>query len=64
MRWDDGFRNITTSTKPIQTPDDLKNLKIRVPVGALWTSMFKAFGAAPASINFSEIYPALQSRVA
>ena len=64
MRWNDGFRNITTSTKPIQTPDDLKNLKIRVPVGALWTSMFKAFGAAPASVNFSEIYPALQSRVA
>jgi tripartite ATP-independent transporter DctP family solute receptor len=61
--WDNGFRNITTSTKPIQIPDDLKNLKIRVPVGALWTSMFKAFGAAPASINFSEIYPALQSRV-
>ncbi len=54
---------MTTSTRPIETPDDLKNLKIRVPVGALWTSMFKAFGSAPASINFSEIYSALQTRV-
>jgi TRAP-type transport system periplasmic protein len=61
--WDNGFRNITTSTKPIETPDDLKNLKIRVPVGALWTSMFKAFGCAPTSINFNEIYSALQTRV-
>jgi tripartite ATP-independent transporter DctP family solute receptor len=61
--WDNGFRNITTSTKPINGPGDLKGLKIRVPVGALWTSMFKAFGAAPASINFSEIYSALQTKV-
>lgn len=61
--WDNGFRNITTSTKPIHDPADLKGLKIRVPVGPLWTSMFKSFGAAPTSINFSEIYSALQSHV-
>ena len=61
--WDNGFRNVTTSTKPIVTPADLKGLKIRVPVGPLWTSMFKAFGSAPASINFSEIYSALQTKV-
>ncbi|MFG1398341.1 TRAP transporter substrate-binding protein [Xanthobacter sp. VTT E-85237] len=61
--WDNGFRQITSSTKPIATPADLKNFKIRVPVGALWTSMFQAFGAAPTSINFSEIYSALQTKV-
>lgn len=60
---DNGFRNITTSTKPIVTADDLKGFKIRVPVSPLWTSMFKAFGAAPASINFSEVYSALQTKV-
>jgi len=61
--WDNGFRQITTSTKPIKTPDDLKGFKIRVPVSPLWTSMFQAFGAAPASINFSEVYSALQTHI-
>ena len=41
----------------------LKGFKIRVPVSPLWTSLFKAFGAAPASINFSEVYSALQTKI-
>jgi tripartite ATP-independent transporter DctP family solute receptor len=61
--WDNGFRQITSSTKPIKTPDDLKGFKIRVPPSPLWTSMFKAFDAAPTSINFSEVYSALQTKV-
>ena len=61
--WDNGFRQITSSTKPIQTADDLKGFKIRVPVSPLWTSMFKALEAAPASINFSEVYSSLQTKV-
>jgi tripartite ATP-independent transporter DctP family solute receptor len=61
--WDNGFRQITTSTKPINTPDDLKGFKIRVPVSPMWTSMFKAFDSAPASINASEMYTALQTKV-
>ena len=54
---------MTSSTKPINVPADLKGFKIRVPVSPLWTSMFEAFGAAPASINFSEVYTALQTKV-
>jgi tripartite ATP-independent transporter DctP family solute receptor len=61
--WDNGFRETTSSTKPINHPDDFKGFKIRVPVSPLWTSMFKAFDAAPASINFSEVYSALQTRI-
>jgi TRAP-type transport system periplasmic protein len=61
--WDNGFRETTSSTKPINGPDDFKGFKIRVPVSPLWTSMFKAFDAAPASINFSEVYSALQTRI-
>ena len=61
--WDNGFRQITSSSKPIAKPEDLKGFKIRVPVSPLWTSMFKAFDAAPASINFSEVYSALQTRI-
>jgi len=61
--WDNGFRQTTTSTKPIGTPDDFRGLKLRVPPSPLWTSMFKAFDAAPASINFNEVYSALQTRI-
>src|SRR5205085_1323447 len=57
------FREITSSTRPIKTPDDLKGFKIRVPVSPLWTSMFKAFDSAPASINISEVYSAMQTKV-
>jgi len=61
--WDNGYRQITSGTHPINAPEDLKGFKIRVPVSPLWTSMFKAFGASPASINFSEVYSALQSKI-
>src|SRR5579871_2644291 len=61
--WDNGFRQTTSSTKPISGPDDFKGFKIRVPVSPLWTSMFKAFDASPASINFSEVYSALQTKI-
>ena len=61
--YDNGFRQITSSTKPINTPADLDGFKIRVPPSPLWTSMLKAFGAAPAPLNFSEVYSALQTKV-
>ena len=60
---DNGYRNITSSTKPINTPDDLKGFKIRVPGIALWVSMFKALGASPTVIPFGELYSALQTKV-
>ncbi len=62
--WDNGFRQITSSTRPILTPADLKGFKIRVPVSPMWTSLFNALGASPVSINFSETYAALQTRIA
>jgi TRAP-type transport system periplasmic protein len=61
--WDNGFRHTTSSTRPITSPADLANFKIRVPPSPLWTSMFKAFGSAPTTINFNEVYTALQSKI-
>jgi tripartite ATP-independent transporter DctP family solute receptor len=61
--WDNGFRQITSSSKPIVTPADMKGFKIRVPVSPLWTSMFKALEASPTSINFGEVYSALQTKI-
>jgi tripartite ATP-independent transporter DctP family solute receptor len=61
--WDSGYRQITSSLKSINSADDLVGFKIRVPVSPLWTSMFKALRAAPAGINFSEVYSALQTKI-
>ena len=60
---DNGYRNITSSAKPVNSPDDLKGFKIRVPGNQLWVTMFKALGAAPTPINFGELYAALQTHV-
>jgi len=61
--WDGGYRQVTSSTKPIVAAADLSGFKIRVPVSPLWTSMFKAFGASPTGINFGEVYSALQTKI-
>jgi tripartite ATP-independent transporter DctP family solute receptor len=61
--WDEGYREITTSTKPINTPDDLKGFKIRVPPSPISVSLFKDLGAAPTSLNIAELYTALQTKV-
>jgi TRAP-type transport system periplasmic protein len=61
--WDNGYRQITTSSRPITGPNDLKGMKLRVPVSPLFTSMFKALGASPTAINFVKVYSALQTRL-
>jgi TRAP-type C4-dicarboxylate transport system substrate-binding protein len=60
---DNGFRQITTSTRPITKPEDLRGLKIRVPAAPILTSLFSALGAGPSPINFNEVYSALQTKV-
>ncbi len=61
--WDEGFREVTTSTKPINTPEDLRGFKIRVPPSPMNLSIFKDLGAAPVTMNVSELYTALQTKV-
>jgi TRAP-type transport system periplasmic protein len=62
--WDNGFRQITSSSsRRINSVDDLKGFKIRVPVTALLTSLFSGLGALPASISVSELYSSLQTHI-
>ncbi|WP_407048900.1 TRAP transporter substrate-binding protein [Methyloraptor flagellatus] len=61
--WDNGFRQLTSSTREIRTPDDLKGFKMRVPAAPILTSLFQALGAGPTPINFNEVYSALQTKV-
>ena len=60
---DNSFRQISSTSKPIKTPADLQGYRIRVPVSPMFTSLFKALGANPTSINFNELYTALQTKL-
>ena len=62
--WDNGFRQITSSAKQVSSPESLEGFKLRVPASPLWTSAFKSLGASPVTINFNEVYTALQTHVA
>ncbi len=61
--FDIGFREITSATRPINGPADLDGFKLRIPASQLGVSMFKALGASPATLNFAEVYTALQTKV-
>jgi len=61
--WDNGFRQTTSSKQPIETAHDMSGLKIRVPVSPLSIAMFKALSASPVSLQFSEVYTSLQTRI-
>lgn len=57
-----GARNLT-SDRPVNTPDDLKGLKIRVPEIPTWVAVWKELGAIPTPIAWPEVYNALQLKV-
>lgn len=58
--WENGLRQTTNSVRPINTPEDLKGLKIRTPEDKVTMAIFEALGASPAPLAFSELYLALQ----
>jgi tripartite ATP-independent transporter DctP family solute receptor len=62
--WDEGFREITSGTKQISTPDDLHGFKIRVPPSPISLSIFQSLVASPVTINAAELYTSLQTHVA
>jgi len=59
--FDHGFREITSRSKPIEKPEDLKGFRIRTPVAPEFVALFKHLGALPTAINFGEVYAALQT---
>ncbi len=61
--WENGFRNITNNVRPIVKPEDLKGIKLRTPKGAWRVKMFKAYGANPTPMAFSEVFTALKTGV-
>lgn len=61
--FDLGFREITSSTKPIHNAADLANFKIRTPPAKIIVDLFRTLGASPTPIAFGELYTALQTHV-
>ncbi len=61
--WENGFRHISNNKGPINTPADLKGVKIRVTPNKMRLDTFKELGASPMPIAFGELYSALQQGV-
>lgn len=60
--WEGGFKQFTGDF-PIRTPADYKGHKVRTMPAPVIQEQFKAFGAAPTTIDFKELYSALQQHV-
>ncbi|MEW5710597.1 MAG: TRAP transporter substrate-binding protein [Pseudomonadota bacterium] len=61
--WENGYRHVTNNKRPIQKPEDLQGIKLRVPEGKWRVKMFQAYGANPSPMKFSEVFTALQTGV-
>jgi tripartite ATP-independent transporter DctP family solute receptor len=61
--WENGYRHITNSKKPIVTPADLQGIKLRIPEGKWRLRMFQAYGANPSPMKLSEVFTALSTGV-
>jgi tripartite ATP-independent transporter DctP family solute receptor len=59
--WELGFRHITNNVRPIEKPDDLKGVALRVPQGNWRIKVFKSFGANPVPLSYGKVYDALKA---
>jgi len=58
--WENGFRNLTNSKRPIEKPEDIQGLKIRTMENPIHLDAWKALGASPTPMAFAEVFTALQ----
>ena len=61
--WENGYRHITNSKRPIVKPDDLKGIKLRIPEGKWRLRMFQAYGSNPSPMKLSEVFTALSTGI-
>jgi tripartite ATP-independent transporter DctP family solute receptor len=61
--WEYGFRNVTNTVRMINTPDDVKGLKLRTPPELQIQASMEALGATVQAIAFPELYLALSQKV-
>ncbi|HEY9573377.1 MAG TPA: DctP family TRAP transporter solute-binding subunit, partial [Pusillimonas sp.] len=60
--WENGFRNLTNSQKPVQTSADFQGLKLRVMQNNVFLETFRKLGANAIPLPFSELFTALETK--
>jgi tripartite ATP-independent transporter DctP family solute receptor len=60
--WENGFRNLTNSKKPVAKVEDFPGLKVRVMQNNVFLDTFKTVGANPVPMAFGEVFPALETK--
>ena len=61
--WDNGFRQMTNNARPINTPADMKGLKIRVVQSEMSINIINALGGSAVPMSYSDLYTALSQGV-
>jgi TRAP-type transport system periplasmic protein len=60
--YENGFRQLTNSAREVKSPADMKNLKIRTMQNPIHLEAFRAMGANPTPMPFSEVFTAMQQK--
>ncbi|WP_045387308.1 TRAP transporter substrate-binding protein [Falsirhodobacter sp. alg1] len=60
--WENGFRNMSNSERPIKTWEDFEGMKIRVMQNNIFLDTFKNFGANATPMSFGEVFSALETK--
>ena len=60
--WENGFRALSNSKRPIHTPEDVAGLKLRTMESSLHIATWRAIGANPTPMAFGELFTALQQK--
>ena len=60
--WENGFRNVTNSARPIEKLEDFNGIKLRVMPNPVFIDTFKRMGANAVPLPFSELFTALETK--
>jgi tripartite ATP-independent transporter DctP family solute receptor len=60
--FENGFRQISCSLRPVRTAADLQGLKMRTPAAPIYSECWQALGATPVVVNFDQLYETLRTR--
>lgn len=60
--WENGFRNLTNSRRPVSRIEDFEGMKVRVMQNSIFIDTFKTLGSNPTPMAFGEVFTSLETR--